>query len=34
MYIAMYVGGLPMVRSGLWFLALLVNTAIFFAGYR
>lgn len=34
MYIAMYVGGLPMVRSALWFLALLVNAAIFFAGYR
>jgi uncharacterized MAPEG superfamily protein len=34
MYIAMYVGGLPMVRSGIWVLALLVNIAIFFAGYR
>ena len=33
-YIAMYVGGLPTVRSGLWFLALLVNIAILFSGYR
>jgi hypothetical protein len=30
----MYVAGLPMVRSGIWGLALLVNTGIFFAGYR
>jgi uncharacterized MAPEG superfamily protein len=34
MYIAMYVGGLPMLRSGIWVLALVVNCAIFFAGYR
>jgi uncharacterized MAPEG superfamily protein len=34
MYIAMYVGGLPTARSILWLLALLVNCAIFFAGYR
>ena len=33
-YIAMYVGGLPMARSAIWVLALLVNCAIFFAGYR
>lgn len=34
MYIAMYVGGLPMARSLIWTLALLVNVAIFFAGFR
>ncbi|HEY8050985.1 MAG TPA: MAPEG family protein [Ramlibacter sp.] len=34
MYIAMYVGDLPMVRSAIWGLALLVNAGIFFAGYR
>lgn len=34
MYIAMYVGGLPVVRSLLWALALLVNIGILFAGYR
>jgi uncharacterized MAPEG superfamily protein len=33
-YIAMYVAGLPMIRSGIWTLALLVNTGIFFVGYR
>jgi uncharacterized MAPEG superfamily protein len=33
-YIAMYVAGLPMIRSGVWVLALLVNVGIFFAGYR
>ena len=33
-YVAMYVGGLPAVRSGIWFLALLVNIAILFAGFR
>jgi uncharacterized MAPEG superfamily protein len=33
-YIAMYVAGLPMVRSAIWTLALLVNAGIFFAGYR
>jgi uncharacterized MAPEG superfamily protein len=34
MYIAMYVGGLPTVRSAIWALAFLVNAGIFFAGYR
>src|SRR5688572_17707066 len=34
MYIAMYVGGLPLVRSLLWALALLVNIGIFFAGFH
>lgn len=34
MYVAMYVGGLPTVRSGLWFLAFAVNVGILFAGYR
>ena len=34
MYIAMYVGGLPTVRSAIWALALLVNIGIFFGGYR
>jgi uncharacterized MAPEG superfamily protein len=33
-YIAMYVAGLPTVRSAIWTLALLVNIAILFAGYR
>jgi uncharacterized MAPEG superfamily protein len=33
-YVAMYVGGLPGMRSAIWALALLVNTAIFFAGFR
>jgi uncharacterized MAPEG superfamily protein len=33
-YIAMYVAGLPMVRSTIWTLALLVNIGILFAGYR
>ena len=33
-YIAMYVAGLPMVRSAIWTLALLVNVGILFAGYR
>ncbi len=33
-YIAMYVAGLPMVRSAIWTLALLVNVAILFAGFR
>ena len=34
MYIAMYVGDLPTVRSVMWALALIVNIAIFFAGWR
>lgn len=34
MYVAMYVGGLPTARSAIWFLALLVNVAILFAGFR
>lgn len=33
-YIAMYVAGLPSVRSGIWGLALAVNIAILFIGYR
>lgn len=33
-YVAMYVAGLPMVRSVVWTLALVVNVAIFFLGYR
>jgi uncharacterized MAPEG superfamily protein len=33
-YIAMYVAGLPTVRSAIWSLALLVNIAILFIGYR
>ena len=33
-YVAMYVGGLPTLRSGIWFAALLVNIAILFAGFR
>lgn len=33
-YIAMYVADLPMIRSGIWALALLVNIGILFSGYR
>ena len=33
-YVAMYVAGLPMVRSAIWTVALAVNIAILFAGYR
>jgi uncharacterized MAPEG superfamily protein len=33
-YIAMYVAGLPSVRSAIWALALLVNIGILFIGYR
>jgi uncharacterized MAPEG superfamily protein len=33
-YIAMYVAGLPAVRSGIWALALAVNIAMLFIGYR
>ena len=33
-YVAMYVAGLPMVRSAVWALALLVNIGILFAGFR
>jgi|SRR4051812_15089608 uncharacterized MAPEG superfamily protein len=33
-YVAMYVGGLPTARSVIWALALLVNIAIFFTGFR
>jgi uncharacterized MAPEG superfamily protein len=33
-YIAMYVAGLPTIRSGVWALALLVNIGILFVGYR
>jgi uncharacterized MAPEG superfamily protein len=33
-YIAMYVAGLPMVRSTIWAIALLVNVAILFTGYH
>lgn len=33
-YIAMYVAGLPTIRSGIWALALLVNVGILFSGYR
>jgi len=33
-YIAMYVAGLPTIRSTIWGLALLVNIAILFVGYR
>jgi uncharacterized MAPEG superfamily protein len=33
-YVAMYVADLPTVRSGIWALALLVNIAILFSGYR
>ena len=34
MYIAMYVGGLPTARSAIWALALFVNIAILFSGWR
>ena len=30
----MYVAGLPTIRSAIWTLALLVNIAILFSGYR
>jgi uncharacterized MAPEG superfamily protein len=33
-YIAMYVAGLPTVRSAIWALALLVNIGILFLGWR
>ena len=33
-YVAMYVAGLPMIRSAIWTLALLVNVGILFSGYR
>jgi uncharacterized MAPEG superfamily protein len=33
-YIAMYVAGLPKVRSAIWALALLANVGILFSGYR
>ncbi len=33
-YIAMYVAGLPTVRSAIWALALLANVGILFCGYR
>lgn len=33
-YIAMYVAGLPNVRSVIWFLAFLVNIGIFLSGWR
>lgn len=33
-YIAMYVAGLPMIRSTIWALALAVNIGILFVGYR
>jgi uncharacterized MAPEG superfamily protein len=33
-YIAMYVAGLPTIRSAIWALALLVNIGILFSGYR
>ena len=33
-YIAMYVAGLPMIRSAIWALALLVNIGILFSGWR
>jgi uncharacterized MAPEG superfamily protein len=33
-YVAMYVAGLPMIRSAIWALALLVNVGILFSGYR
>lgn len=34
MYVAMYVAGLARVRTVLWTLALMVNIAILFLGYR
>ena len=33
-YIAMYVAGLPTIRSAIWALALLANIGILFSGYR
>jgi uncharacterized MAPEG superfamily protein len=33
-YVAMYVAGLPTIRSAIWTLALLVNVGILFIGYR
>jgi len=33
-YIAMYVAGLPSVRSAIWALALVANIGILFSGYR
>jgi uncharacterized MAPEG superfamily protein len=33
-YVAMYVAGLPTIRSAIWALALLVNIGILFSGYR
>lgn len=33
-YIMMYVGGLPMARSLVWVLALIVNIGILFVGYH
>jgi uncharacterized MAPEG superfamily protein len=33
-YVVMYVADLPMVRSAVWTLALLVNIGILFIGYR
>jgi uncharacterized MAPEG superfamily protein len=33
-YIAMYVAGLPMIRSGIWVLALAANIGILFAGFH
>jgi uncharacterized MAPEG superfamily protein len=33
-YIAMYVAGMPSMRSAIWGLAFLVNTGIFFSGWR
>ena len=34
LYILMYLANLPMVRSGVWTMALVVNVAILFIGYR
>ena len=33
-YIAMYVAGLPTIRSGIWMAALAVNVGILFLGWR
>ncbi len=33
-YIAMYVAGLPLIRSAIWALALAANIGILFVGYR
>ena len=33
-YIAMYVAGLPAIRSAIWALALAANVGILFSGYR